>query len=394
MKILLIDVNCKYGSTGKIVYDIYSHLNACGHEAAVCYGRGRKIKEKNIFKFGLDLETYFHAFMTRLFGFTGCFSYFSTKRLIKYIKKFNPDVVHLHELHAYFINVAQILNYLKKRNIKVIHTLHCSFSYTGKCGLHLDCEKWKSGCGNCPRLKNYVSTMFFDHTKRMYEKKKLAFNGFNNFKITCPSEWLAEYAKQSFLNRYEISVVHNGVNTNVFYPKNVEYLREKYKIENQKIILSVAPHLMNENKGGNWVLKLANHLDKDKFLFFMIGVDNIPNDCPENVIMISKINNQDELADYYSLADVFVLCSFRETFSLTCAESLSCGTPVAGFKCGAPETIFEKPFAVFVEYGDIRALAEAIKYINKQKLFEGISKYSLNFSNETMLKQYELIYKS
>ena len=227
MRVLLIDVNCKSGSTGKIAYDLYRHVNDNGGEAAVCYGRGKKINEKNIYKFGLDWETYLHAFLTRITGFTGCFSYFSTKRLIRFIKKFKPVVVHIHELHAYFVNITQLLNFLKKQNIKVIHTLHCAFSYTGKCGHHLECEKWKESCGHCPHLKDYVSTICFDRTKHMIQEKKKAFTGFKDMTIVCPSQWLADFAKQSFLGQYPIKVINNGIDTDVFYPRESKDLRTK-----------------------------------------------------------------------------------------------------------------------------------------------------------------------
>ena len=393
MKILLIDANCKYSSTGIITYNLYSYLNSFGHTASICYGRGRVVKEKNIYKFGIDIETMMHAFLTRITGFTGCYSFFSTLRLIRYIKRFKPNIVHIHEIQAYFLNIKQLFGFLQKHNIKVVHTLHCSFSYTGKCGYHLECDKWMTCCGRCPRLKKYISTLWFDHTKKMFLDKKKMFLSFNGIDIVAPSEWLAFYAKQSFLKSLPISVIHNGIDGNVFFPRNAISLRTKYNISSdEKIIISVAPDLMNERKGGRWVIELAKRFEKVRV--FMIGVKDGSLHHPENVILLSSISDQEKLAEYYSLGDLFVICSLRETFSLTCAESLCCGTPVVGFKCGAPETIFKEPYAYFVEYGDLDALEMVVrKQLNSKNNSLDVSNYGKLFSNETMSKKYLELYQ-
>ena len=219
MKVLLIDVNCKNSSTGNIVYNLYNYINSSDDEAAICYGRGAKIQGKNIFKFGIDAETYLHALLTRITGFTGCFSFFSTRRLIKHIKIFAPDVVHIHELHAYFVNVKTLINFLKTNHIRTVMTLHCEFAYTGKCGHSVECEQWKTECKKCPHLKQYVSTMWFDHTNFMFKQKKKAFSNFYELSIITPSNWLAERVKDSFLKNYPLSVIHNGIDIQYFILK-------------------------------------------------------------------------------------------------------------------------------------------------------------------------------
>ncbi|MDD3382528.1 MAG: glycosyltransferase, partial [Bacilli bacterium] len=218
MKVLLIDVNCKRSSTGKIVYDLYQELNKNNIEASIAYGRGPKIKEKNIYKFGLDLETILHMIMTRITGLTGIYSVISTMRLIRYIKKFKPDVVHIHELHAYFVNLKPLINHLKKNNIKVIHTFHCEFMYTGKCGHAYECEKFKTLCFKCPRLKEYPKSFFLDFTKYMYKQKKKLYKDFDNLTIVTPSKWLLDRVKSSFLKDKKMLVINNGIDVNVFKP--------------------------------------------------------------------------------------------------------------------------------------------------------------------------------
>lgn len=374
MRVLLVDVNYKQGSTGKIVYNLYKRLNSDGIETAVCYGRGKKTKDKNVFKFGVDFETLVHAFLTRITGYTGCFSFFSTKRLINFINKFNPDVVHLHELHAYFLNITTILSFLKKKNVKVIHTLHCTFSYTGKCGHHLDCQNWKHHCGKCPQLRAYVSTLFFDHTKHMFLRKKEAFDGFSDMTIVCPSKWLANYAKESFLGQYKIEVIPNGIDTSIFYPRNAETLRKKMGFRSDvKIVLSVAPNLMSETKGGNWVVELAKLLINEKIVFVLIGVDNLDRPFPPNVIAFKRTSNQDDLATFYSLADIFVICSKIENYPTTCLEAQCCGTPVCGFDVGGVKETSIYSENAFFDYGDLESLKNYI--IKKEsKALIGIKK--------------------
>ncbi|MDD4165063.1 MAG: glycosyltransferase [Eubacteriales bacterium] len=397
MRVLLIDVNCKNSSTGKIVYDLYTGINENGDEAAFCYGRGPLIQEKNIYKFGLDWETYLHALLTRITGFTGCFSFFSTRRLIKFINDFKPDVVHIHELHAYFVNIKPLLSNLKENQIRTIMTLHCEFMYTGKCGHSVECEKWKTECNKCPHLHDYPSAWIFDHTNFMFKQKKKLFRDFNNLTIVTPSQWLADRVKESFLGDKRIEVIHNGIDTkNIFYPRDTEHLKQKHNLTEEKIVLAVAPNLMSEQKGGKWVLELANLLRNENIKFILIGVDDLSRETNDNVILLGRISNQDELAEYYSLADVFVICSEKETFSLTCSEAICCGSQIVGFECGAPETIFENPYARFVEYGDLSALTEMVTNSLKDPLPKkdvaayGSSKYSI----KTMYSKYLELYKS
>ena len=168
MRILYINVNCKHSSTGKITYDLYSQSKEAGHEAAVCYGRGPLVEEPDIYKFGLDWETRFHALMTRLTGVNGCWSFLSTKRLLRFMDEFKPDVAHLHEPHAYFMNLQPFYDYIKEHKIPLAYTFHCEYAYTGKCGYAYECERWKTGCGNCPQVREYPASFFFDFTKQIF----------------------------------------------------------------------------------------------------------------------------------------------------------------------------------------------------------------------------------
>ena len=386
MKILLIDVNYKSGSTGKIVYDLKQELEKEGHKVLVCYGRGKKIEEKSVIKFAYNIETLIHAFLSRLIGLMGYFSYFSTRRLIKEIEKFKPDVVHIHETHSHFLNHLPLIEYLKKKNIKTVWTFHCEYMYTGNCGYAYDCEKWKTICKNCPDIRRYPKSLFFDFTHKMFLGKKKAFEDFNNLTIVTPSQWLKDRVKKSFLKNKRIEVIHNGINTEIFKPRDFLHLKKKHNIGNKKVILSVAPDIMSDRKGGKWVVKLAEECLNLDYVFILIGVENVNEKFPSNVIALGRTENQIELAEYYSLADVFVICSEKETFSMTCAEAISCGTPVIGFKSGAPETVFTD--SIFVDYGDIKTLKE--KIINNRLAKNNKENYK--YSYKIMAQKYYEIY--
>lgn len=394
MRVLLIDVNCKNSSTGKIVYDLYNEINKReGWEAAICYGRGAEIQEPNIYKFSTNIEIYFHTFLTRVTGLTGCFSPLATLNLIRYIKKFKPDVIHIHELHGYFVNINSLIKFIKENNIKTIWTFHCEFMYTGKCGYAYECEKWKDVCKNCPDIKRYPKSLFFDFTYKMFLDKKKIFENFNNLIIVTPSQWLRNRVKESFLKDFKVEVIHNGIDTEIFRPQPYEDLLKKHNIYEKKIILSVAPDIMSERKGGKWVVKLASKFQNEDCVFILIGVKDLSENFPKNVIALGRTENQVELAKYYSMADLFLICSEKETFSMTCAEAISCGIPVIGFKSGAPETVFTE--SIFVDYGDIKTLKnKVIEFLESDKLdnIDIVNEGKIKYSKETMVTNYLDIY--
>ena len=396
MRILYINVICKHGSTGKITYDLYTQCKDDGHEAVVCYGRGAKLKEPDVYKFGLDWETNVHALLTRLTGVNGCWSFFSTRRLLRFMDQFKPDVVHLHEPHAYFVNLQPLYDYFAKRNIPLVYTFHCEYAYTGKCGYAYDCEQWKTGCGNCPQVREYPASFFFDFTKQMFRRKQAQWENLKKVVITTPSGWLADRVRCSFLKDRDIRVVYNGVDTkNVFYRRDTKSLREAHGLTDEKIVLTVAPKLMGERKGGRWVVQLARQMKDENIKFIMVGIEDMSQKFPDNVIPIARTANQHKLAEYYSMADCFVICSDKETFSMTCAESLCCGTPIAGFCSGAPETVFLEPHAVFGAYGDLDELEKNVKLqlnaaFDRDKLAKEMQQL---YSRDSMYENFMNIYK-
>ena len=392
MKILQIDVNCKGSSTGKIVYDLYSSLNSDTDTVAVCYGRGQNVVEPNIYKFGIDLETNIHAVLARITGYNGCFSYVSTRRLIKFIEEFKPDVIHIHELHAYFVNIKPLIRYIKKKSIPVVWTFHCEYMYTGKCGYAYECNKWKENCGNCPSVREYPKSILFDHTKSMFMNKKKLLEDMD-FTVVTPSQWLAERVKQSFLEKKQIKVIHNGIDVNtVFYPrtkKEIDKIKSRYSLGDRKIVLAVAPNIMEERKGGKVVLDIAEELKNLQFV--LVGADE-DKKYSDNVLLIKRTKNQDELAMWYSLADLFLICSNKENFPTTCLEAFSCGTPIVGIDAGGTKETAPKPYGVFVENREL--LNEKIsEQISKEYSADEIRKTAVEmYSKQVMCEAYKKLY--
>ncbi|MBR3739646.1 MAG: glycosyltransferase [Clostridia bacterium] len=273
-RILLLDVNCKYSSTGKICYDLYTEINKNGRQASICYGRGPLVSGKNIYKFGLDWETKLHAGLSRITGYNGCFSPYSTKRVIDYIEEFQPELIHMHELHAYFVNIKPLLSYIKQKGIPIIWTFHCEYMYTGKCGHTYDCENYMHGCGNCPSVQGYPRSLVFDKTKQMFDMKRKLLEDMD-VRIITPSEWLAQKVRYSFLKNKYINVIHNGIDVDTFQPVDSTALRRELNIpDNHRIVLAVAPNIMSESKGGKWVLKLAEIMKEDSVFFVLVGRNN------------------------------------------------------------------------------------------------------------------------
>lgn len=396
MKILFINSVYNWGSTGKIVRLLFTACEADGCEPAVCYGRtmtaARPEAEKNVYKFGLDWETRLHALLTRLTGRTGCFSHFSTLRLLKFMDEFQPDIVNLHEPHAYFLDLKPFFEYIKEHNIPLVYTFHCEFAFTGKCGHPLECENWKHGCGKCPHLKDYPKTLFFDRTASMLAEKNDLLHG-QNMTLVCPSQWLADRTKQSILKDCDVRVIPNGIDTAVFKPQPAEELRRKLGIGNEKIVLAVAPDLSMEHKGIDKVLELAERMKGDAVRFVLVGKISDSMRFPENVTAVGRTENRLELAKYYSLADCFVICSDMENLPTTCIEAVCCGTPVAGFDVGGTKETAPEPLGRFCKYGDLDALENNVRFFLAHKpdaaLFDAArEKYSL----DEMYRRYRKIY--
>ncbi len=392
MKIVQINT-VPTGSTGNIMMNIHKYLIKNGYESYVIWGRGRKPNNKNEIQIGNKLSVYFHAIYSRLTGKTGFGSKLATKKLILKLDKITPDIIHLHNIHGYYINIDLLFNYIKKKNIRVVWTLHDCWPFTGHC-THFDsinCEKWKKQCCECP-IKNEYPKSLVDNSAWCFTRKKDLFTSIKNMKIITPSEWLADNVKKSFLSKYDIKVINNGIDNTIFKKLDESKLnfRSKYNLFDKKIILGVASPFTHK-KGFDDYIELSKILD-DRFIIVLVGLNKKQiKILPKNMIGLKKTSNVHELVDIYNSADVYLNLSVEETFGLTCIEAFSCGTPCIAYNKTALSEIARKNSGLLIEKKD-NSIIEIKKILESEEYnLADISKLSI-YSIEKMIQNYINVY--
>lgn len=397
-KMKVLQVNCVYnkGSTGKITYDLHKGMLEKGIESVVCYGRGENIKDLSVYKICPEWYSKMNNAISRITGimYGGCA--FSTHKLISTIMNEKPDVVCLQCINGYFVNIYKLIAFLKKSRIPTVVVLHAEFMYTANCAHSYDCEGWINGCGHCLRYKKETKSILIDNTAVSWKKMKNAFHGSEDtMLIVSVSPWVRNKAKQSpMLSNHEHRVVFNGIDTNVFTPTIKIGLLNQYKDRNKKIVLHVTARFSDQNKGGKYVLQIAEKLGDD-YLVLLVG-NGLPSQesVPQNVVCVGAISNSKELAAYYSISDVTLITSKRETFSMVCAESLCCDTPVVGFYAGAPEQISLPDYSAFSQYGDVdHLLNNVIYWANHKKDGKCASAAKVVYDRSRMVTAYIKIFE-
>lgn len=397
MKVMQINCVYKKGSTGKIVYDIHTEIKKQGMESVVCYGRGAKVTEEGVYKTSSEVLAKFNNVKSKFTGIPYNGSFFATNKLLRIIKKEKPDVVHLHCINGFFVNIYRLVNFLKKNQIPTVMTHHAEFMFTGNCGHSYSCENWKNGCGNCPDVKKAIYSYLFDFTKYNFNKMKKAFEGFESLYATSVSPWLENRSLMSpIFKEVKHTTVMNGLDTDIFNPhKEAGELRKKHGIsDTQKVLIHVTASFESKVKGGNYIIELAKKLGND-YKIIVIGNREIPIDLPENIIAVGRVENQVVLAKYYTMADLCVVTGLRETFSMPVAEAMCCGTPAVGFLAGGPESITIDEYSKFVEYGNIDELVKAVKECVCFKQYsQEISRKAIEkYNKQSMCNDYINVYK-
>ncbi|BDU80964.1 glycosyltransferase [Clostridium perfringens] len=393
MKVLQINSVCGVGSTGRIATDLYKVLEEQGHECVIAYGRGTAPEGIKTIKIGTDFDNYMHVAKTRLFDKHGFGSTKATKEFIKKVKEYDPDVIHLHNIHGYYINIEILFNYLKEVDKKVIWTLHDCWAFTGHCS-HFDyigCDKWKAECEKCPQKKEYPSSILKNNSNWNYEKKKQLFTSVNNMTIVTPSRWLSNLVKESFLNKYPIKVINNGIDLGIFKPTKSNF-REKHNLQDKIIILGVAS-VWTKKKGFYYFIEVAKKLN-DSFKVVMVGIsEKQKTRLPKNILAISRTNNAKELAEIYSAADIFINPTLEDTYPTTNLEAIACNTKVITFDVGgSKEAVLDNNNSI-VNGRDCDSLIDKIIDFSKDLS-------NVELENKIMLdknkkyKEYEKIYFS
>lgn len=394
MKVLLINAVCGTGSTGRIVADIWKALKDQGHEAKVAYGvgHGSIVSPEDQICFNNKIGYYTHNILAKITDKTGMYSKRETKDLLKKIDEFQPDIIHLHNLHGYYINYPILFEYLAKKDIPVVWTLHDCWAYTGHCAYYSanQCALWKTDCEKCEHLQEYPRCYFNGNTKNNYKKKKAAFTSVSRMIITTPSNWLANEVKKSFLSKYPILTVYDAIDLNIFKPTASDF-KTVHGIGSQQMILSVA-NVWEKRKGLDDIVELSKVLDSNKVLV-IVGVDeDQKKKLPTDIIAIKRTANLDELVKIYSAADVFVNLSVEETFGMVTAEALACGTPVVAYDKTAVPEVVDKQSGVIVHAGNIQELVSGIRKAQSISS-ENARRRAEMFDKKTEIERFMYIYQ-
>lgn len=391
MKSLQINVTAETGSTGKICTALGEILDKYGVENYILYtGKRRGINGKKIC-YMTNLEAKRNALLSRIFGNYGFNTKRETKRLIVFLEKTRPDIVHLHNLHGHNCNLKLLFEYLKTNQIRVLWTFHDCWAFTGYCPHYdmINCQKWKAKCNQCPQANRF--SYLLDRSGCLHAKKKALFSGLNMTVVT-PSQWLADQMKQSFLGSYPVKVINNGIDLNIFKPTASD-LRQSWDCENKVILLGVA-HDWSVRKGLDVFARLAERLN-DHFQIVLVGVNKkIKRIFPQNVICIERTKDQLELARIYTAADLFVNPTREENFPTVNIEALACGTPVISYQTGGSAEIFDESCGVSVPKDDFERLYTEILRVSKEIPFtsEACIARSQKYDKAECFEKYAALY--
>ncbi len=393
IKIVQINTTCNWGSHGRIAEAIGDLVIAEGWESYIGYGREELESSSVKIKIGGKLNYYTHEILSRLFDRQGFYSSCLTKKFINRLKEIKPNIIHLHNIHGSYINIKLLFNYIKKNNIPVVWTLHDCWSITGHCA-HFEsigCEKWKSGCYSCELIKNYPKSLFVDNSRQNYRNKKRLFTSINNITIVPVSYWLGGVISESYLANFPVKVIQNGINLEKFQP-TISNLREKYNLENKRIIIGVAS-FWSDRKGLSDFVKLSERLDDNsKIVLIGLSEEQIGN-MPKTMIGIARTNSVNELAAWYTVADVFVNPTYEDTFPTTNLEALACGTPVITYNTGGSVESVDSETGVIVEKGDIDGLINAIDGVSSIDSDACVTRARNLYNQDSSFRKYIKLYK-
>jgi glycosyltransferase involved in cell wall biosynthesis len=366
-KLFLINSTANTGSTGRIAEEIGQIAIAAGWESYIAYGRHARTSQSELIKIGSDWDIRVHGLQTRLFDRHGLASTAATREFVEQIKKIKPDIIHLHNIHGYYINIEILFRYLKDANIPVVWTLHDCWPITGHCAYFtfVECDKWKTQCFSCPQKKDYPGSFFLDRSKQNHKQKRKLFTSVNDMTIVPVSNWLADIVKQSYLKDYPIRVINNGIDVNVFSPQSGGGIRLKYRLADKFVLLGVATE-WGRRKGLHDFIELSKTLKDDEIIVLVGLKEDQIKILPENIIGITRTESTQELAEFYSSADVFVNPTWEDNFPTTNLEAMACGTPVITYETGGSPEAIDELTGIVVEQGNIHKLMEAIKQIKEK----------------------------
>lgn len=396
MRILQINTTANSASHGRIAAGIGKQLILGGHESYIAYGRTGKSSESELIKIGGRIDQSLHLIKSRLFD-RHCFgSYHSTSSFIKEIEKTDPDIIHLHNIHGYYLNIVVLFRYLKNWGKPVIWTFHDTWPISGHCSFfeHMNCYKWQKECFECPNIHGYPKSLYIDNSRRNYREKKELFTGLNDLVLVSPSEWLANHLKNSFLSGFEIRIINNGVDINKFSPEIDQTAGKKYLLK-KKYILGVA-NIWDERKGLKDFVNLRKILDREIDIVLVGLSQRQINSLDDGIKGICRTESIEDLASLYAGAEIFVNPTYLDNFPLVNIEALACGTPVITYRTGGSPESIDKNSGLTVEKGNVQALHGSVMTVLNEKNFysagqcreRAISKFSSEARNADYIDLY------
>ena len=360
MKVLQVNSVCGRGSTGRIAVALHDALRARGDQCLVAYGRGQHDPDVNAFRIGSSLSTGLHAGLSRLTDRQGFYSFAATRRLADRIDEFQPDVIHLHNIHGYYLNLPVLFGALERSTAPIVWTLHDCWAFTGHCAYFdfVGCDKWRSFCARCPQKHAYPASYVLDSSRRNFYDKRQLTGALPDLTLVTPSAWLAGLVTRSFLKEHPVKVIRNGVDQSVFRPTPSDF-KTRHGIKGKFMVLGVASE-WSPRKGLEDFIELRGRLSDD-YVIVLVGVDaKTAGDLPRGVIAIEKTDSASDLAAIYAAADVFFNPTHEDNYPTTNLEAISCGTPVVTYDTGgSPESVSELS-GVVVPEGDTFQATKAI----------------------------------
>lgn len=366
--LLQINTVVNSGSTGRIAEEIGQTAMAAGWRSIIAYGRNPRPSKSELVRIGNDWDVRFHGLRSRIYDDHGFGSRKSTEAFIREAEKFSPDIVHLHNIHGYYLNIEVLFKWLARSGVPVVWTLHDCWSFTGHCTYFTlaGCERWKSGCFACPQTRSYPASYVFDRSRKNWEQKRELFSSVKNLTLVPVSDWLAKLTRESFLGDKPVVRIHNGTNTETFSPKpraETAAIRAKYGIGNRTMLLGVAS-IWGERKGFSDFLKLRERFPENDLEIVLVGLSGKQIAAlPRGIVGISRTENVNALAELYSAADLFWNPTYEDNFPTVNLESLACGTPVCTYRTGGSPEAVSPETGFVVAPGDIDGIISAIEKI-------------------------------
>ena len=390
-------------STGRIMQEIGELAMRNGWESYVAYSKGRdgiRTCASHTIPVGNKWDTWMHGLETRLLDRHGLASVSVTYDFIKHLKEISPDIVHIHNIHGYFLNYPVLFEYLSKSGIPVVWTVHDCWLYTGHCYYYsyIQCNKWESGCGDCPQKRKFPASWWLDRSARNYQDKQEAFTSMPYGKLTIVpvSDWIRGEMSRSFLKGYPFRVIHNGIDTEVFTVYGAEEVKRKYGWQGKHVLLGVAS-IWSEEKGLPDFIKLAQRLREDEVIVLVGVTEEQKKILPHNMYGIRRTENIRELAQLYSAADVFVNPTWQDNYPTVNMEAIACGTPVVTYRTGGSVEAVTEDTGFIVEQGDVKGLLDSVRVIEqygKHYYADRCRKYALaNFRKEDRYADYLKLYE-